>query len=223
MFKYLVATLALALPVLACDGQAPTPSDLPEPSAAVTAPHAGGGVVRRRIPSDDPGPPLYARATTILDQLFHVDGWLTVPFYRDPACIPDDFNLLQHYDVPGPAGPGAFACPLRVNGFLLTERDAPLGAFPRHVVLRGDAVPVWFVRWSDFETEAADGVVTFAELDAMTRLSGTATRFRETLNPRAGEHRVSIQAMGMLDDGRAFHFRVLHLEDQTRSIRLRLR
>jgi hypothetical protein len=56
----------------------------------------------------------------------------------------------------------------------------------------------------------------------MEKLVGTATSFDETLQPRMdeGEHLVMIDAAGQLEDGRAFHFHVVHLEDETLSLRL---
>lgn len=82
-------------------------------------------------------------------------------------------------------------------------------------------MPFWFVPCSEFEPETADGVVTFAELRAMSRMTGTARRYHETLKPREGDHVISIRAAGTLEDGRGFQFGVLHIEDRTRSIQLR--
>ncbi len=181
------------------------------------------GLTRKDIPAEDPGPPFYARVTSILDQFFHEDGWLAVPIYRDPSCVPADFNLLRLFDFPGPGGPGAFACPLLMHGFLLTEPDAPPARFPRQVELTGDAVPFRFVPWSEFENEAQDGVVTFADLEAMDPIPGTAHWYHETLKPREEDHVIVIDAEGTLDDGRTFRFHVTHIQDRTRSVRVSFR
>lgn len=225
MLRHCALTLTLALPLVACGAEIPTSTQAVGLASGTPALAQSGsaGLTRKEVPSEDPGPPFYARVTSILNQFFHAEGWLAIPFYRDPSCIPADFNVLQLFDFPGPSGPGAFACGLLVNGFVLIEPDAPLGTFPRQVVLEGDAVPFWFIPWSEFEPEAADGVVTFAELEAMSRLTGTAARYRETLKPREGDHVVSIRAAGTLDDGRDFQFNVMHLEDETRSIQIRFR
>lgn len=181
------------------------------------------GLVRKDIPNEDPGPPFYARVTNVMNEFFHADGWLAIPFYRDPDCIPADFNMMELFDFPGPGGPGAFACPLLMEGFLLTEPDAPLGMFPRHVFLTSEASPFWFVRWSDFQSEAADGVVTIGDIVNLGPLKGIASRYHETLKPREGDHVIAIQATGTLEDGRTFQFGVMHLEDSTQSIRIRFR
>lgn len=223
MIRKIAVTIALALTASACTIDAPTEAEPPALDGSTPSLAAMGseGLTRKSMPDEDPGPPFYARATTILDQLFHTDGWLAIPFYRPPSCVPEDFNVLQLFDFPGPGGPGAFACPLLMDGFILIEPDAPLGTFPRQAIFTGDAVPFWFVPWSDFEAEAADGVVTFAELEALDRLTGTADHYHETLKPREGDHLIVIEAEGALSDGRAFQFGVTHREDRTEAIRIR--
>jgi hypothetical protein len=217
--------LGLAAIVAACHAAAPTE----EGEFSMTSGPTLGvmpdseGLVRTSIPDEDPGPPLYARVSSIQNQFFHDDGWLAIPFYRPPECVPAEFNVLGLFDPPGETGPGAFGCPLLRTGFLLIEPDAPLGTFPRHAVLSGDAVPFWFVPWAEFQAEAADGRVTFAALEAMDRLTGVAYRYQETLRPRADEHLVVINATGELADGRTFRFSVTHEGDQTKSIRIQLR
>lgn len=215
---------AALLPTLGGCGQ---PTAHTSEALAETAVEALGqeaqGLARKEIPAEDPGPPFYARLTSTLDQFFHADGWLAIPFYRDPACVPPGFNLLELFHFPGPDGAGAFACPILVRGFMLIEPGAPLGAFPRKVALEGDSVPFWFVKWDDFQATAADGIVTIAELEALGPIRGTADRYRETLKPRVGEHAVVISAGGSTDDGRRFSFHVTHLEDQTKSVQVRFR
>lgn len=187
------------------------------------APQAGqsgqSGLMVLTIPDEDPGPPFYAR----VGLQFLTDGdLLAIPFYRDPACVPADFNLLEMFHFPGPGGPGAFACPLSMTGRLLIEPDAPLGTFPRQVVLQGDAVRFWFVPYADFQEIAEDGVVTMPELAGLSPLQGTAGRYHETLHPREGEHRIVIDAGGLMDDGRRFQFHATHIDDTLRSIRIRI-
>jgi hypothetical protein len=191
--------------------------------AAQSAQTTSRGLTRMAIPEENPGPPFYARVTSILDQFFYTKDWLAIPFYREPSCVPLDFNLLELFDFPGPDGPGAFACPLLMNGFLLIEPDAPVGTFPRQAVLTGNAVPFWFVSWNAFQAAALDGTLTIRELQALEPLKGTATSYHETLRPREGDHTIVINGRGRLDDGRAFEFHVTHLENQTKSIQIRFR
>lgn len=220
---YLAPLIALTI---ACSDDA-TVTDLDsraaEGSLVATSTTQAHGLVRKEIPAEDPGPPFYARVTRILDQFFHDDGWLAIPFYRPPECVPGDFDLLGLFDFPGPGGPGAFACPLLFDGFLLTEPDAPPGRFPRHVVLEGSGTPVWFVPWGEFLEAANDGAVTVGELEALDPLIGTTRRYHEMLKPREGDHLIVIDAAGELDDGRDFSLHVTHIEDRTRSVRIQFR
>ncbi len=226
MTRLTIATVFLALgPLAACGSEVPTHqvAETASPEQALAAQTGPNGLTRLTMPDEDPGPPFYARVTSILNQFFHDEGWLAIPFYRPPSCVPADFNMLELFDFPGPEGPGALACPLLMHGFILIEPDAPLGTFPRQAVFQGGQVPFWFVRWSDFQAEAEDGEVTFAALEALERLTGTATQYHETLKPREGDHVIQINARGTLEDGRDFQFAVTHLEGETRSIRVRFR
>ena len=127
-----LSTLAACTPTpVAPDGGRST---APARSVASTA-----GLTRRVMPTEDPGPPFYARVGY---QLLEHDGWVTIPFYRSPDLVPSDFNLLDFFHFPGPGGPGAFAAPLLMTGFVLIEADAPLGTFPKQVELRGTGTPV---------------------------------------------------------------------------------
>jgi hypothetical protein len=186
-------------------------------AVATIARTAGPGLVRREMPAEDPGPPFYAR---IGMQTLESDGWVAIPFYRSPAMIPADFNLLAFYHFPGPGGPGAFAAPLLMTGFTLTEGDAPQGTFPKHVELRGAGTPIWFVRADAFHAAAADGRMTLAELRELQPLEGTAVTYHETLHPRADDHKIVIQARGALADGRTFSLAITHVGETLRHMRL---
>lgn len=214
-------SLALLVALGACSGDAGPVEPAARDAAAAAA--VSSALVRKDIPAEDPGPPFYAKATPIQNQLFRDDGWLAVPFYRSPSCVPADFDLLELFHFPGPDGPGAFGCPLLLNGFLLIEPDAPLGTFPRQVVLEGSGSPVWFVRWDAFREAAADGDVTIVELAALEPLVGTTRSYHETLKPRAGDHTVVIDAAGTLEDGRAFSLHVTHIGDRSRAVEIRFR
>jgi hypothetical protein len=224
--RTLPPTLSLALLALAACERPVSPSaraDAGSAAVAVAA-EASGRMTRLTFPDQDPGVPVYARATPIGNQLYTDDGWLAIPFYRQPACIPADFDLLSFYHFPGPGGPGAFGCPLLVTGALMIEAGAPLGTFPKIAISRGDAVPVWFVRRAEFDAAAADGMVTMGELAALPSLvRGTATSFEETLRPRAGDHLVVIDAQGRLEDGRRFTLHVTNVEGRPAVVRIAFR
>lgn len=225
MLRTVALATVLILPLVACAGSPPTAADaqtveVEPPRSAQADPE---GLIRKTMPDEDPGPPFYARVTTLLSQFFHDAGWLAIPFYRPPECVPPEFEMLQLYDFPGPEGPGAFRCPLLMEGFLLIEPDAPLGTFPRQAVLWGDAVPFWFVPWADFQAAAVDGAVSFAELRAMGPVAGVADRYHETLKPREGRHLIVIDAAGTLEDGRTFRFHVTHREHRTEAIQIDIR
>lgn len=214
--------ITAVLAVAACSGSgtpAPPPADPMGPLPALQDPT--GGLRTVAFPSDDPGPPFYTRVTTLSNQVFHDGETVAIPVYRDPACIPADFDLLLAFDPPGPGGPGAFACPLLVEGTFLIEPDAPLGTFPVQVMTRG-AAEVWFVPLADFQAASADGTFTFGELLALDPLRGQATHFNETLRPRMEDHQVVITSQGTLEDGRRFLFNVNHQGDRTRTLQMRI-
>lgn len=221
--RSIVPLVTLAL-IAACGAEGPTiaAQSLTDARAAETE-AKGGGMVKRHFPADDPGVPIYMRLTTTLNQIFRDGDWVVIPIYRDPAAIPPSFNLLTYFDPPGPSGPGAFAAPLRITGHYMIEADAPLGTFPKIVISRGDAVPIWFVRWDALAAAMADGTLTVGDLAGLAPLRGTATRFTETLRPRMSEHHVVIDAAGTLADGRRFTVHVTHVGDRSRSVRIAFR
>ena len=168
--------------------------------------------------TEEPGPPLYMRLATQLNQIYVVDGWVVIAFYREPDCINEDFNLLEQFDVPA-----AFSCNLLTSGFVIKERDAGPEVFPILVQSTGDAVPFWFINQTDFESIASDGMVTITELRNAEHLKGIATKFHETLKPNFDNHLVQIKAEGSLTDGRSFRYTLSHVGDETQNIRLRIR
>ena len=73
------------------------------------------------FPGGTPGPPIYASVGSGF--LPHTEELAVVFFYRSPACVPADFNLLDFLDFT-PAFPGG--PPLRSSGGLNTELIAGL-------------------------------------------------------------------------------------------------
>lgn len=168
---------------------------------------AASAQVRTEIPTEDPGPPFYARFerdAVHTDIVPHTDEWAAVVFYRSPACIPATFNLLDLFDVPG-----AFFCDLTIDGFEIWRNGPPpVDSAPMMAVFRGlGSVPIWFVSWEELQAAIADDVLTMPELEAIPSLiKGSATDFHETLHPTGGavNPKILIKAHGVLEDGRSF-------------------
>jgi hypothetical protein len=137
---------------------------------------------RLDFPEEDPGPPYYARIRQGF--VVHTNEWAAIVFYRQPSCVPPNFNLLNLFNPPA-----AFGCALTVEGFLLLDQvPPPPGTPPKQSKSFGlGAVPVAFVSWAELQAAMADGVLTIVELGALPSLRiATATFFRETLHPSGG-------------------------------------
>jgi hypothetical protein len=174
--------------------------------------------VHRAFPGDTPGPPIYANISDGF--LPHTDDLAVVFFYRSPACVPADFNLLDYLDfTPAFQGgpPRPFLCELQIEGSALWHSlDDPAPALQ---FLHGQgAVPTWFVAWPELEAAAADGVLTISELAALPSLQvGEAVSFLETIRngvpPQRGGSE-EVVATGALIDGRSF---VVHINEKFRD------
>lgn len=166
--------------------------------------HAQKNEVMWLVPGDSPGLPLYTRTDPPF--LFHTDQWAAIVFYRNPDCVPGDFNLLQF------PHPGAFACDLTVSGFELREKGQTVEVAPRQAVSSGLAVPVWFVDWPTLQPFLIDNVLTKSELESLNPLKGQAGSYHEILHPFAPPGvpggaevpHLTITASGVLPDGRSF-------------------
>ncbi len=163
------------------------------------------------FPVESPGIPAYARFELLLPNfdLPNDQQWAAVVFYRDPACIPADFNLGDFFDFPGPGGLGAFACPLLIEGHEIWRNGPGTDLAPQFVVSRNAApgLPVWFVRWKQLSEAIKDGVLTIGELESLSTLSrGKAYWFEERLYPNGGADApgISLRAQGSLETGVRF-------------------
>lgn len=158
--------------------------------------------VNLAFPGESPGVPAYARIEP--SGAFHTQEWAAVPFYRLPACVPDDFNLMSFFDIPR-----AFGCPLTVEGHEVWDSGPGQEPAPNQVVTTTGGVPMWFASWPELEEAMSDGVLTIAELSGLDSLVvGTADSYQEVLHP--GEM-IVINARGTLSDGRSFRFHARHL------------
>lgn len=179
------------------------------PTAAPVA--LGNGPVKLEFPTESPGIPAYARLELLIPD-FDVpnnDDWAAIVFYRNPDCIPLDFDLGQFFHFPGPEGPGAFGCELLIEGteFWATgpeEESAPVYVRSRSAV---PDLPVWFVAWSELNELFDAGMVYIDEVEALPSLiRGRAFWFEESLHPNgtAPDPAISLAARGQLETGGRF-------------------
>ena len=188
------------------------------------------GLVRTEWPSaGDPGPPFYARTDAVTHFVFHDDEWAAIVFYRDPGCVPAEFNLLQFFDPPA-----AFGCALTIQGSSLWQGEAFLGSPKIATATEAGLVPVWFVSVEAVSQATQDGMLTIGELAGLDGLLvGYADRFNETLHPHplppelgGGGHpnpKLILDAHGQLEDGRQFNLHITQVMDEVQAIQIQFR
>ena len=163
------------------------------------------------FPSVSPGIPAYARLELLIPD-FDVPKntrWAAIVFYRDPGCIPGNFNLGMFFDLPSAGGPGAFGCELLVEGHELWANGPGIDLGPLYVLSRNSTpnLPVWFVAWPELRALFDTGSVTMAALEALPSLvRGSAWSFVEQLHPNgiAPDPAITMKARGRLEDGGRF-------------------
>jgi hypothetical protein len=172
------------------------------------------------IPEESSYAPVYARPGVESATLLPCGDWEWVPiiFYRPPECVPETFNLLQFYDVPG-----AFFCPVLVEGHMVMEYppDSPVAQVPRLVNVRqAQPMPMYFVSVQDWVSVVFDDFrVTVSDLEALPSFRiGWADFYHETLAPVGAPGAAGPQvphwnyrAHGTFEDGGTFR---LHLAGQ---------
>jgi hypothetical protein len=154
----------------------------------------------------------------------HTRDWAAISFYRNPDCVPEDFNLLGFFDAPR-----AFDCVLTVEGFEIW-RHGPWAGDPAPIQTESfglGAVPIWFVPWGELERAIGESGapgekhLMLGELeDLSSLLKGSASYFRETLHPSqpGRQTKTQIVARGTLEDGRAFFFQVSETNNQLKHV-----
>ena len=168
---------------------------------------AGMVQAAERIPQTSNDLPFYARFER---GLIHTDGeWAAIAFYRPPACVRSDFNMLDFFDVPAAFGCNATPEPY-LTGFGIFK-DGPFAPpiQSRLKLTPGQTMPVWFVLWSELDAAIADDSLTIGELAALpSLLEGEATFYSETLHPlgAAEQTMINIVAFGDLEDERTFTY-----------------
>jgi hypothetical protein len=191
---------------------------------------ADDGLVQTNWPSaEDPGLPYYAWIEPAPPHVFDDGEWAAIVFYRDPACVPAGFNLLQFFDVPA-----AFGCPHLVQGTHLWHGE-PFNGSPKIATSSGAAI-VWFVPAAVIAQAIQDGELTIGKLAGLEGLLvGQAQQFNEVLHPHplppemgGGGHpnpKLVQNAQGQLEDGRRFNLHITHLKDTegVESVQIRFR
>lgn len=146
-------------------------------SAAFVPVAAQGGPTIQTFPSPGvQGPPYYANLAA---GFMPNDGLrVGIAFYRDPSCIPMNFNLLVQFNPPA-----AFACTLTIEGKRWWWNPAT-DPYPFQIRFSGlGAVPIYFVDADELAAAAADGVVTIVELQALpSLLVGLADDFHQVIH-----------------------------------------
>ncbi|HSK18560.1 MAG TPA: hypothetical protein VK912_05430 [Longimicrobiales bacterium] len=205
---------ATCVQIIACNEAAE-----PLATAEATSGTMSSALVRTISPSaQDAGVPAYVRINESPPHVFGDGVMVGFVFYRDPACIPADFNLLTFFDMPA-----VFACPVLVEGFSLWD-GVPFTQAPVMTQLSGSNVPVWFAPSDEVAAAMADGSLEIGEIAALDGLlKGTADRFHEVLQPRPSAAKLVLGAEGQLEDGRDFTFQFTWVDNDVKAIRIRIR
>jgi hypothetical protein len=162
--------------------------------------------VRLEFPSQSPGVPAYARLELLIPgfDVPMTPRWSAIVFYRDPACVPPDFDLGRFFHLPGPGGPGAFGCELLVEGHELWANGPGQDAAPMYAFSRNASpnMPVWFVSTAELLPLLDSGAVTIKQLQALPSLrKGVAWHYSESLYPNgsAPSPGITLRADGRLE------------------------
>ncbi len=172
------------------------------------------------FPVESPGIPAYARLELIVPN-FDVpnnERWAAIVFYRDPACVPPDFNLGRFFHLPGPQGLGAFACRLLVEGHEIWQNDMETDLAPIYVRTRNAVpdLPIWFVAWNELQPILESGQVFIGDIARLPSLvRGSAYWYEEALYPNGTAEipGITLRSEGTLEDGGKFRLK-WHFTDQ---------
>ena len=135
------------------------------------------GPIIQTIPSPGvPGPPFYANLSA--DFMANDGKMVGIAFYREPSCVPINFNLLVQFNPPA-----AFGCTLTIEG-KRWSRNPATDPFPFQIRYVGlGAVPIYFVRTDELAAAVGDGVLTITELQALPSLVvGIADDFHQVIH-----------------------------------------
>ncbi len=172
------------------------------------------------FPAQSPGIPAYARLELLVPN-FDVPNtrrWAAIVFYRDPACVPPDFDLGQFFHLPGPTGLGAFACPLLVEGHEIWQNGPDTDRAPMYVRTRNAVpnLPIWFVEWNELRPILESGQVFIGDITALPSLvRGSAYWYEEALYPNGTAEipGITLRSEGTFEGGGKFRLK-WHFTDQ---------
>jgi hypothetical protein len=159
--RMLVGTMVTALTLGACADSGP--ADPSDPSGALPMAAANAPLIVD-IPADHPGPPWYTLvfsggAEPPSGYIPNDGTWAAVTFWREPSCVPADFNLLlvldlEPLDPPDDFRPRAFGCDLTVSGRVWFVPGITIPTQERYFGL--GAVPIYFALLSEVQSVAGD-------------------------------------------------------------------
>ncbi len=182
------------------------------------------------FPAESPGVPAYARLELLVPN-FDVPNnnrWAAIIFYRDPSCVPPDFDLGQFFHLPGPDGLGAFACPLLVEGHEIWRNGPRQDLAPIYVRTRNAVpnLPIWFMAWQELQPVLESGQVFIDDIrDLPSLVRGRAHWYEEALYPNGAADipGITLRSEGTLEGGGAFRLN-WHFLDQgaVDDVRIRL-
>lgn len=169
------------------------------------------------VPEESPGAPWYADFSR---GFIPTDGTdVSIVFWRNPADVPADFNLLDYFDIPR-----AWSTPILLRGqeWWVDEPLTP-GNQMRTRMVNDGPVPVYFVALDELEAEIADDVLTIGELEAFSSLRvgyATDVRYdtRNGLRPGEGNDGARYTALGELEGGGRFFVRLFENLDRETGI-----
>src|SRR4051812_1439597 len=182
--------------------------------------HAASASDRIPFPAgiSDGGFPGYAQLgyDPLIQALFVInDGeWAAIPFYRDPACVPADFDLIDQVDVPRAYGcaslvEGYFSLSIANNVDFHFHAKGPVAGFPLPTV--------YFVKYAELLAAVADGELLIGELQALPSLKvGRATFFQDnsgaSVTDVSYEHfHANFRAEGILEGDSHYSTFLMHL------------
>ncbi len=215
-----IMTVALALTVLTflgCQKEEPVGPNPNQGAEGPTLAKTSNQLTPDGLQLKSTGGPFYARISR--GGILHTDDWAAIAFYRDPACVPAGFNLLDFFD------PNAFGCSSFVSGIEVWKNGPQTDPAPIQSKLQAIApMPIWFVSWTELQAAIADNVLTVGELLALPSLQqGTATFFTETLHPiqPGRQSMINLESSGVLPDGRGFRFHATVTNEVVRDVDIR--